>query len=192
MRTPRPQIPPQEDASGKPSIGFRLWQPGAILLLLGLVAGPGLAEAPVWPWPVPTNPAAITGTFMESRETRFHTGLDIRTEGRGGWPVSSPIDGYLRRLRVSARASGLRLYREGGLVPLLLYDRPLSGWEMKVGEFDRARAEGLPYVRANPGGFEWYGVDLPPGDELPPLAFPRARARRVRAGRYSRRWPASR
>jgi hypothetical protein len=63
---------------------------------------------------VPTDPPAITGTFMESRETRFHTGLDIRTEGRIGWPVSSPIDGHLRRLRCSARGYGLALYIEAG------------------------------------------------------------------------------
>ena len=112
VKNPRPRISPQEDASGKPSIGFRLWQPGATLLLLGLVAVPGLADAPAWPWPVPTDPPAITGTFMESRETRFHTGLDIRTEGRTGWPVSSPVDGHLRRLRCSARGYGLALYIE--------------------------------------------------------------------------------
>jgi hypothetical protein len=112
VKTPCPQISPRQHASGKPSTGFRLWQPGAILLLLTTFAVPGLAEAPAWPWPVPTDPPAITGTFMESRETRFHTGLDIRTEGRIGWPVSSPIDGHLRRLRCSARGYGLALYIE--------------------------------------------------------------------------------
>jgi len=103
----------EEDASGKRSTGFHLWQPGAILLLLGLIAVPGRADAPAWPWPVSTDPPAITGTFMESRETRFHTGLDIRTAGRTGWPVTSPVDGHLRRLRCSARGYGLALYIEG-------------------------------------------------------------------------------
>ena len=112
VKTPRPQISPQEDASGKPSIGFHLWQPGAILLLMGLFAVAGRAQASAWPWPVPTDPPAITGTFMESRETRFHTGLDIRTGGRTGWPVSSPVDGFLTRLRCSARGYGLALYIE--------------------------------------------------------------------------------
>jgi hypothetical protein len=49
---------------------------------------------------------------MESRETRFHTGLDIRTAGSIGWPVASPVDGSVRRLRCSARGYGLALYVE--------------------------------------------------------------------------------
>lgn len=59
---------------------------------------------------MPTDPPAITGTFMESRETRFHTGLDIRTEGTTGWPVLSPVDGWVSRLRCSPRGYGLALY----------------------------------------------------------------------------------
>jgi hypothetical protein len=49
---------------------------------------------------------------MESREIRFHTGLDIRTAGSTGWPVASPVDGSVRRIRCSARGYGLALYLE--------------------------------------------------------------------------------
>lgn len=112
MNTPRLHIRAQEGASGQPSTGFRLWQPGAALLALFLLVPlAGSAEA-AWPWPVPTDPPAITGTFMESRETRFHTGLDIRTGGRTGWPVQSPVAGEVRRIRCSSRGYGLALYVE--------------------------------------------------------------------------------
>jgi hypothetical protein len=82
-----------------------------VLALLLLAPLAGSAEA-AWPWPVPTDPPAITGTFMESRETRFHTGLDIRTGGRTGWPVQSPVAGDVRRIRCSSRGYGLALYVE--------------------------------------------------------------------------------
>jgi hydroxymethylpyrimidine pyrophosphatase-like HAD family hydrolase len=64
-----------------------------------------------------------------------------------------------------------RLFRECGLVPMLLYDRPLSGRELKLAESDRARAESLPYLRMNPGSFDWYAGDYPDGDEPPLVAY---------------------
>jgi murein DD-endopeptidase MepM/ murein hydrolase activator NlpD len=112
VNTPRTHTRAQEGASGKPSTGFHLWQAGAALIALLLVALGGQPAEAAWPWPVPTDPAAITGTFMESRETRYHTGLDIRTEGRTGWPVHSPVSGEVRRIRCSARGYGLALYVE--------------------------------------------------------------------------------
>ena len=63
-----------------------------------------------------------------------------------------------------------RLFHENGLVPMLLYDRPLSGLELKMAERDRAAAELLPYLRMNPGSFEWYDGDYPVCDE-PPLVI---------------------
>jgi hypothetical protein len=112
VNSPRPQTGPRNGASGKASTGFRLWQPGwtILALLVSVVSASG--EVPAWPWPVPTDPPAITGTFMESREIRFHTGLDIRTAGSTGWPVASPVDGSVRRIRCSARGYGLALYLE--------------------------------------------------------------------------------
>ncbi len=72
------------------------------------------------------------------------------------------------------------LYREGGLVPFLLYDRALSGVEMMLGETDRGRAEGLNYVQANPGCFEWYDGAYPDVDEEPVVIFTMDHAARVR------------
>lgn len=114
VNPPRPQTCPREGASGKASTGFGRWQAGATLAVILALGLPARAAAPTWPWPVPTDPPAITGTFMESRETRYHTGLDIRTEGTIDWPVSSPVDGWVSRVRCSARGYGLALYIETG------------------------------------------------------------------------------
>jgi hydroxymethylpyrimidine pyrophosphatase-like HAD family hydrolase len=87
---------------------------------------------------------------------------------------ADPMDHGLARLAV-------RLYRDGGLVPFLLYDRSLSGREMRIGECDRGRAEALPYVQANPGCFEWYEGEYPATDERPLVIFTMDAEPRVRA-----------
>jgi hypothetical protein len=61
----------------------------------------------------------------------------------------------------------VKAFRAHGLVPLLLYDRPLGAREMKIALSDQARAEGLPYLQANPGSWEWYEGGYPPGCEAP-------------------------
>ena len=83
-----------------------------IVLLGSLAPVPLRAEAPeaVWPWPVPVDPPAITGTFMEPRSGGYHAGLDIRTQGRTGLPVRSPVDGWVARIRTSPRGYGKALY----------------------------------------------------------------------------------
>ncbi len=59
----------------------------------------------------------------------------------------------------------LRLFRQAGLVPFMLYDRPLSGREMKVSVSERDAASGLPYVQANEGAFEHYEGSCPSTNE---------------------------
>ncbi len=74
-------------------------------------------------------------------------------------------------MRHSTARLAARLFHENGLVPMLLYDRPLSGTELKLAESDRAAAGPLPYLRMNPGSFEWYDGDYPPGDEPPLVVY---------------------
>lgn len=75
---------------------------------------------------------------------------------------------YAAPMRHSTARLTAQLFHANGLVPMLLYDRPLSGLELKLAESDRRAAELLPYVRMNPRSFEWYEGDYPEGDE-PPL-----------------------
>jgi len=74
------------------------------------------------------------------------------------------------------------LYREAGLVPLLLYDEPLSGRELRIGQQDHDRALGLPYIQANAGCYDWYGGDYPGDGELPLEVYTMDGEARIRAG----------
>jgi hypothetical protein len=155
VNPPKSQIRPEEGASRKASIGFRLWQPGAVALVLSIGATAAGATGVPWPWPVPTDPPAITGTYMETRQTRFHTGMDIRTAGRTGWPVLSPVDGEVRRIRCSPRGYGVALYveaRSGETVVFAHLDRLFAGAADLLRD---AQAESGRYeqdFRVEPGG----------------------------------------
>lgn len=63
------------------------------------------------PLPIPLK---FSGNFGEIRTGHFHTGLDIRTEGREGIPVLAAQDGRVSRVKVSSRGYGLALYLNGG------------------------------------------------------------------------------
>ena len=59
-------------------------------------------------------PLQFSGNFGEIRTGHFHTGMDIRTEGREGIPVLAAQDGAISRIKVSDRGYGLALYLDGG------------------------------------------------------------------------------
>lgn len=63
------------------------------------------------PLPIPLK---FSGNFGEIRTGHFHTGLDVRTEGRAGIPVLAAHDGAVSRVKVSHRGYGLALYLNGG------------------------------------------------------------------------------
>ena len=53
---------------------------------------------------------SLAGTMGELRSTHFHSGIDIRTEGRTGLPVHAAADGYISRVVVSTSGYGNTLY----------------------------------------------------------------------------------
>lgn len=55
-------------------------------------------------------PILLTGSFAELRANHFHSGIDIRTEGRTGLPVYSTADGFVSRIAVSPYGFGNALY----------------------------------------------------------------------------------
>lgn len=61
-----------------------------------------------------TIPLKFSGNFGEIRTGHFHTGLDIRTEGREGLPILAAQDGTVSRIKVSDGGYGLALYLDGG------------------------------------------------------------------------------
>ncbi|QSE96759.1 M23 family metallopeptidase [Fulvivirga lutea] len=58
----------------------------------------------------PGTQNTLAGTMGELRSTHFHTGIDIRTEGRTGLPVHAAAMGYISRVAVSTSGYGNALY----------------------------------------------------------------------------------
>ena len=55
-------------------------------------------------------PMYLAGTFGEPRNTHFHAGLDIKTQGVVGKNIYAIGDGYISRIKVSAWGYGNTLY----------------------------------------------------------------------------------
>lgn len=67
------------------------------------------AQSPQFRPPLPT-PLSLAGNFMELRDNHFHSGLDMRTDGHEGMPVTSAGDGWVSRVKVSPWGYGKALY----------------------------------------------------------------------------------
>ena len=55
-------------------------------------------------------PIFLSGTFGELRSNHFHSGLDIKTQGKEGLKVFAAADGYVSRIKVSQYGFGKALY----------------------------------------------------------------------------------
>ncbi len=61
-------------------------------------------------WPTDAG-KVLTSSFAESRENRFHAGIDVKTWGRTGYKVFAIRNGYLSRIQVSPFGYGRVLYQ---------------------------------------------------------------------------------
>jgi len=61
-----------------------------------------------------TSPLDITlvlsGTFAELRSNHFHSGLDIKTKGKGGFKTHASAEAYVSRIKISRYGYGKALY----------------------------------------------------------------------------------
>ena len=55
-------------------------------------------------------PLILSGNFGEFRGSHFHTGIDIKTQGKEGFPVLAVADGKVERIKVSPWGYGNTLY----------------------------------------------------------------------------------
>lgn len=55
-------------------------------------------------------PIVLAGTFAELRSNHFHSGLDIKTNGREGLKIVAPADGYVSRIKIAHYGYGKALY----------------------------------------------------------------------------------
>ncbi|WP_114751897.1 M23 family metallopeptidase [Pleomorphovibrio marinus] len=52
----------------------------------------------------------LAGTMAEIRPNHFHSGVDIKTEGREGLPIHAAADGHVHRIKISTQGYGNVLY----------------------------------------------------------------------------------
>jgi hypothetical protein len=67
------------------------------------------ADGPDRLWPVALGPA-VSSSFCEYRDGRFHAGIDVRTYGREGVPCRAVADGWVSRVRASSLGYGKALH----------------------------------------------------------------------------------
>ena len=89
----------------KQGIFMRLFLSG-ILLILGFGVN---AQERYYSEPLKI-PLLVTGSFAELRSNHFHSGIDLKTEGRTGLEVLSTADGFISRIVVSPVGFGNAIY----------------------------------------------------------------------------------
>ena len=52
----------------------------------------------------------LSGTFAELRTNHFHSGLDIKTQGKEGFKTYASAEGYVSRIKISRYGYGKALY----------------------------------------------------------------------------------
>ncbi len=55
-------------------------------------------------------PTILAGTFGELRSNHFHSGVDIKTQGREGLKIYAAADGYISRIKVAQFGFGKAIY----------------------------------------------------------------------------------
>ncbi|WP_339714072.1 M23 family metallopeptidase [Cyclobacterium amurskyense] len=96
----------------------------------------------------------LAGNMSEIRSNHFHTGLDIKTEGRQGLAVLASADGYVSKIKVSSFGYGNVLYLKHTNGTSTVYAH-LRSFESPIAEFMQhkiyeARENELEYT-LNPG-----------------------------------------
>lgn len=57
-----------------------------------------------------TIPLVLAGTFGELRPNHFHSGIDIKTKGKEGFPILAIEDGFISRIKTGPGGYGKALY----------------------------------------------------------------------------------
>jgi hypothetical protein len=81
------------------------------LILFGLIFLPINAQKTSIALEKPLHiPIFLSGTFGELRSNHFHSGLDIKTNGKEGYRIYSVNDGYVYRIKISKGGYGKAVY----------------------------------------------------------------------------------
>lgn len=78
-------------------------------LAIASFAQTGSKSLPIYDSPLKL-PIRLSATFGELRAGHFHAGIDLKTEQKTGFPVTSIDDGYVARIAVSPAGYGKAIY----------------------------------------------------------------------------------
>lgn len=84
----------------------------------------------------PNQTNTLAGTMGELRNTHFHTGIDIRTQGKTGLPIVAAADGYINRISVQGTGYGNALYIQHADGNITVYAH-LNNFNDEIAEFVR-------------------------------------------------------
>ncbi len=84
----------------------------------------------------PGTPNLLAGTMGELRSNHFHSGIDVRTNGRIGIPVLASQSGYVSRISVSAGGYGNALYVTHANGQTTVYGH-LDGFNKRIADYVR-------------------------------------------------------
>ncbi len=142
MRTPLPlrvacgtmrHTATRASAPSLTTIGSKPFNTLFISLLMSICATAQKPSTPPRYIPPMDIPVQLSGNFMEPRSDHFHSGLDMRTEGREGIPVKAVADGYVSRIKISPWGYGKAVYIQHADGYTSVYGH-LQRLEGKVGE----------------------------------------------------------
>ncbi|MDB4583114.1 M23 family metallopeptidase [Draconibacterium sp.] len=102
-------------------------------------------------------PMLLSGTFAELRSNHFHSGIDIKTQGKSGFPVYAVADGFISRIVVSPSGYGKALY----------IDHP-NGTTSVYGHLKNFREDIEKYVKIQQYNKKSFGIDT----QVLPGTFP--------------------
>ncbi|KEO75272.1 M23 family metallopeptidase [Anditalea andensis] len=107
------------------------------ILLLGAFSN---IEKGYYLFPVkPGHQNFLAGNMSEIRPNHFHSGLDIKTEGREGLPIYAAADGYVHRMKISTHGYGNIIYLKHPNGQYTVYAH-LRNFNNEIGSFIKKEA----------------------------------------------------
>lgn len=104
-------------------------------------------------------PIVLSGTFGELRSNHFHSGLDIKTQGRIGHNIHASAEGYVSRIKIA----------HGGYGKALYVQHP-NGYTTVYAHLEKFAPKIEAYVKERQYKNESYTIELfPSAKELPVL-----------------------
>jgi hypothetical protein len=132
-----------------------------LVIVLLFISGLSFAQTSL-PQDYFSNPLDIklilSGSFGELRSNHFHSGLDIKTQQKEGFPIYAPADGFVSRIKVAHYGYGKALYIK----------HP-NGYSTVYAHLQKYAGEIEDYVKRNQYAKETFEIELFPEASVLPV-----------------------